>query len=163
MPKGVYERKPRVMSDKKAPLTQKQLEAVEMLMDGEMTKGQIAEELGVHRNTISAWCKDERFKAAIKECAEERSRQTMDYVKSKSLEAAMALWDMAEHSKDKRVSKEIYKFFVERQLGRLTTAIEVTDNRSGDDDFDIQKVLESFKSQEDSTPAALRIHSDKAG
>ena len=39
---------------------ERQIKLVEMLLDGELTKGEIAEKIGVHRNTVTRWLKDDR-------------------------------------------------------------------------------------------------------
>lgn len=48
-------------------LNNKQLRAIELLVQGDKLKGEIAEELGVRRETISAWVKKEEFQAELKE------------------------------------------------------------------------------------------------
>lgn len=49
------------------PLNNKQLRCIELLVRGDMLKGDIAEELKIRRETISAWVKREDFQAAMRE------------------------------------------------------------------------------------------------
>ena len=48
-------------------LNQNMLKCIELMITTNMQKQEIAEELGVRRETISAWVKREDFQAAIKE------------------------------------------------------------------------------------------------
>lgn len=130
-------------------LTSKQLEAVELLLNGEYNKGEIAEIVGVHRNTITQWCKNDEFVAALKEREAEKNRQTLALLKSKSTRATEILMELAECS-DKRVQMEAVKYILDRNLGKTTAKVEIDDTRKTNEDYDLQAALERIK--EDSTP-----------
>lgn len=128
-------------------LTEKQLKAVEMLQSGEFTKGEIAETVGVHRNTITAWCKDDRFKAALKECADEKIRQTLSMLKAKSTRATEILFQLAESS-DKRVQMEAVKYILDRNLGKTTSKLQIDENTDNQGTIDIESEIAKIASGE---------------
>jgi uncharacterized protein YjcR len=49
------------------PLNNKQLRCIELMITTEMQKQEIASELGIRRETISAWVKREDFQAAMRD------------------------------------------------------------------------------------------------
>lgn len=126
-------------------LTEEQCRAVELLENGGKTKTEVAEILGVHRNTIGAWDKNDCFRAARRKCASEKTRQTLSFIKSHSQEAARELWKMAQSANDKRVAKEIYMYFVDRDLGKIASKVEIDDTRVESDDYDIDEALQRIR------------------
>lgn len=139
--------------DANSNLDERQLKLVELLLNGEKTKGEIAEILGVHRNTITNWCKDDRVKAIVAEHEAEKIRQANSFYIDKAPIAAKRLWDMAEKSSDKRVAKEIYFYVVNRALGMPSKNVQIADNRDNQSDYDIGAALERM--EDDVTPKAL--------
>ncbi len=128
-------------------LSEIQARAVELIELEGKTKMQTAEILGVHRNTIGAWDKLDSFKTARQKCAAERTRQTLSYIRSHAKEAVEELWNMAKanQNSDKRVAKEIYMFFAEKEVGKTPQRVEVDDSRGCSDDYDINAALERLK------------------
>lgn len=134
-------------------LTPTQMAAAELLEVGGKTQKEVAAELGVHRNTVSNWYAKDNFRAAMRWYAEEKTRQSLRFIRSKSKIAIEKLWEMAENSKDKRVSKEIYMYFVDRDLGKITSKVEIEDKRDTNDDFDMDAALQEIANNP--TPIAL--------
>jgi predicted DNA-binding protein YlxM (UPF0122 family) len=128
-------------------LTDKQCQAVELLQTGDYTKIQIADMVGVHRNTITEWCKMDRFRAALKECADEKIQQTLNKLKSRSAMATDILWKLA-NSEDKRVAMEATKYILDRNLGKTTSKIIVDDTQKETKDIDIAAEIEAMKNGE---------------
>ena len=128
-------------------LTDKQCQAVELLQTGDYTKIQIADMVGVHRNTITEWCKMDRFRAALKECADEKIQQTLNKLKSRSAMATDILWKLA-NSEDKRVAMEATKYILDRNLGKTTSKIIVDDTQNETKDIDIAAEIEAMKNGE---------------
>lgn len=125
-------------------LTDKQCQAVELLQTGDYTKIQIADMVGVHRNTITEWCKMDRFRAALKECADEKIQQTLNKLKSRSAMATDILWKLA-NSEDKRVAMEATKYILDRNLGKTTSKIIVDDTGKDEKEIDIAAEIEAME------------------
>ncbi len=134
---------------------ERQIKLVEMLLDGELTKGEIAEKIGVHRNTVTRWLKDDRIKALIAQGEAEKIRQTNNFFIAKAPVAALKLWEMATKSSDKRVAREIYQYVVDRAIGKPTGKMEVNNTNTEHEDYDINAALQRF-SKEDK-PAPLMV------
>ena len=125
-------------------LTETQVSAAEMLQSGKYTKGEIAEICGVHPNTISRWCKNEKFIAAVKRCEQEKIRQTLALLNEGSKRATEILLELAECD-DKRVKMEAVKYILDRNLGKTTSKIIVDDSGKDDKDVDIESALKDFR------------------
>ena len=67
---------PRNKEKKEHGLTEDQQKVVEMLVFEGKTQLKIAEELGLHRNTITKWVKLPVFIAERRRCEQELARQT---------------------------------------------------------------------------------------
>lgn len=52
----------------------KQLEAIELLIEGELNNTEIAEKLGINRRTLNNWKKDDKFKEAFNDALTENMR-----------------------------------------------------------------------------------------
>lgn len=135
-------------------LTEKQWEAVQMLLEGQLSKGEIADKLGIHRNTLTNWLRMDNFNAAVDECASEKYRQMVRYIGSKAPIALARLWKLAESSSDKRVCREIYTYFVDRAMGKVTAKIEMDDKRTNEEDYNIMEALERI--EDNTTPLSVR-------
>lgn len=131
------------------------LQFVQMLLEGELTKGEIAEKLGIHRNTVSRWLKDDRIRALLNECEEEKIRQTNSFFVAKAPIAAAKLWEMATKSSDKRVAREIFQYVIDRAIGKPTGRMEVNGKTTEQEDFDINAALQRFSKAE--KPAPLQV------
>lgn len=129
-------------------LTDKQILAAKMLQSGEYTKQEIAKEVGIHPNTMTAWCKNEKFMAAVKKCEQEKIRQTLALLSEGSVVATRVLMELVK-SGDKRVQMEAAKYILDRNLGKTTSKIIVTDEESDNDSFDIEKALKDIEESPD--------------
>ena len=125
-------------------LTETQVSAAEMLQSGRFTKGEIAEKVGVHPNTISRWCKNDKFIAAVKYCEREKIRQTLAMLNEGSARATEILMELAECD-DKRVKMEAVKYILDRNLGKTTSKIIVDDSDKTSNDIDIAAEIEAMR------------------
>lgn len=136
---------------KKAPqtfyfdgLTDPQLKAVELLQSGEYTKGQIAEMVGVHRNTITQWCKMDRFRAALKECAQEKIRAANRQLEANTNLATSTIVELI-NCGDKSIQFNAAKYLLDRVYGKTTSKIIVDDTADKDKEIDIDSALKDFR------------------
>ena len=127
-------------------LTDKQISAAKMLQSGEYTKQEIAREVGIHPNTMTAWCKNEKFMAAVKKCEQEKIRQTLALLSEGSVIATRVLMELVK-SGDKRVQMEAAKYILDRNLGKTTSKIIVTDDDNKDSEFDLDAALKRIKGE----------------
>lgn len=135
-------------------LTQEQIQAVELLVLSGKTQKEVTEILDVHRNTVSKWVHKANFKAAMQKCENERTRQTLRSIRSKSAIAVDRLWNMAESTNDKRVAKEIYMYIIDRDLGKITSKVEIDDKRDNVvEEIDMEDLLSRAKNR--SVPLTL--------
>lgn len=141
--------------DPNSNIDERQLKLVEMLLDGEKTKGEIAEILGIHRNTVTRWLRDDRVKALLAEREAEKIRQTNSFFISKAPAAAYKLWEMASTTKDKRVAREIFTYIVDRAVGKPSAKMTIDGmNQEQTEDFDINAALQRING--DKKPAPLQ-------
>lgn len=131
-----------------------QIQAVELLILSGKTQNEVAEILNVHRNTVSNWVHNKNFVAAMSKCDNERNKQTLRSIRSKSPIALERLWNMAESTNDKRVAKEIYMYIVDRDLGKITSKVEIDDRRDYvAEEIDMEDLLSRAKNR--SVPLTL--------
>lgn len=126
-------------------LTDTQISAAEMLQSGRFTKGEIAVKCGIHPNTMTRWCKNEKFMAAVRFCEQEKIRQTLAMLNEGSARATEILMELAECD-DKRVKMEAVKYILDRNLGKTTSKIIVEDNKQ-DDDYDLEEALKRVRAE----------------
>lgn len=125
-----------------------QIQAVELLILSGKTQNEVAEILNVHRNTVSNWVHNKNFVAAMNKCDNERNKQTLRSIRSKSPIALERLWNMAESTNDKRVAKEIYMYIVDRDLGKITSKVEIDDKRDYvAEEIDMEDLLSRAKNR----------------
>ena len=125
-------------------LTESQISAAEMLQSGKFTKGEIAKMVGIHPNTMTAWCKMDKFKAAMKFYEQEKIRQTLAMLSEGSARATEILMELAECD-DKRVKMEAVKYILDRNLGKTTSKIIVDDTQKETKDIDIAAEIEAME------------------
>ena len=125
-------------------LTESQISAAEMLQSGKFTKGEIAAKVGIHPNTMTRWCKDEKFKAAMKFYEREKIRQTLAMLNEGSARATEILMELAECD-DKRVKMEAVKYILDRNLGKTTSKIIVDDSGKEEKEIDIDAALSEIR------------------
>ncbi len=140
---------------KKAPqifefdgLNERQLKAVELLETGEYTKMQIADMVGVHRNTITEWCKNDRFRAALKECAEEKIKAANRQMEYNISIATSKILDLI-NCGDKDTEFKAAKYLLDRIFGKTTAKIQIEDNDKDESRIDIEAELEAMDNGDD--------------
>lgn len=109
-------------------LTEDQQKVVEMLVFDGKTRLKIAEELGLHRNTITNWGKLPVFIAERRRCEQELARQTKEqmntFVVAHGMQIMEKLFELSQ-STDKRVSAQCSQYLVDRILGKPNAKVEI--------------------------------------
>lgn len=109
-------------------LTEMQQKVVEMLIFDGKTQLSIAEELGLHRNTVNKWLKKPEMVAERRRCEQELARQTKEqmnaFVVAHGMDIVQKLYELSQ-STDKRVSAQCSQYLVDRILGKSTSKVEI--------------------------------------
>lgn len=129
-------------------MTKRKLKAVEMLIKGDLTRTDIAKELGISRDTLYRWMKEEEFMAALQKRTEQIKRQAIQFLDSKSYDAACKLWEVAESDKDTRSKLEAVNSVLNRSLGKGNQNITIEDNRENKG-FDLAGALAAIKADKE--------------
>lgn len=125
-------------------LSEKQWECIELLSQPDPNVTAIAKELGVGRTTIYEWKKDERFKAEL-EAREQEIKDEVRHIYIRKLPVVVdRLYELTK-STDKRTALSAIQSWIDRALGKVSTQVELTDNRANNDDFDINVALSQIK------------------
>ncbi len=117
-------------------LNEKQLKAIDMLMDKEHSIKAIAEELGVARSTLYAWMDNELFKAELDKRTQKIVDQCNFEFQKKAMQAMNEYWKICmgqAKGGDIRARESALKYWMERALGKVTTPVQVDDNRTASD------------------------------
>lgn len=129
-------------------MTKKKLKAVEMLIKGDLTRTDIAKELGISRDTLYRWMKEEEFMAALQKRTEQIKRQAIQFLDSKSYDAACTLWKVAESDKDTRSRLDAVNSILNRSIGKANQNITIEDNRENKG-FDLDAALAAIKAEKE--------------
>ncbi len=113
-----------IMLSNNEELSDMQLQAAEMLTSGEYLKKQVAEKLGIHKNTLTIWCKKPKFQKAMEEIRQEKRRQTLAMINSAAPVATKKLIELIQ-SGDNRTALEACRIVLDRDLGKVSAKIEV--------------------------------------
>lgn len=121
-------------------LTNDKEAAAQLIATGGIGKQDIAEQLGIHRNTLWKWEQDDNFKARVGELKQEFEGFAKDLIQSKLVNAVNDYWKLINSTENARVKADGYRFFIQHQLGtpeskskvELTTSIENTTNIDDD-------------------------------
>lgn len=124
-------------------LTAKQYQAIELLVEG-LDKTAIAKTVGVSRQALYKWLKNDKFVAELTEATNEKKTQTINYINSKALLAAKKYWALTDCG-DNRTKMGVLKDWLNRAIGAPTSNTEITETQDTSDDFDLNKALERIK------------------
>ena len=129
-------------------MTKRKLKAVEMLIKGDLTRTDIAKELGISRDTLYRWMKEEEFMAALQKRTEQIKRQAIQFLDSKSYDAACKLWEVAENDRDTRSRLDAANSILNRSIGKANQNIIIEDNRENKG-FDLAGALAAIKAEKE--------------
>lgn len=127
--------------------SKKKRKAVELLINGDLTRSQIAEELGITRTTLYRWMNDERFQAELQKETDQIKRQAALFIDRKALKAAQKLWELTECG-DNRTKDSAVNSILNRSIGKANTNITIEDNRENKG-FDLDAALAAIKAEKE--------------
>lgn len=129
-------------------MTKKKLKAVEMLIKGDLTRTDIAKELGISRDTLYRWMKQEEFMAALQKRTEQIKKQAIQFLDSKSYDAACTLWKVAENDRDTRSRLDAANSILNRSIGKANQNITIEDSRENKG-FDLAAALAAIRAEKE--------------
>lgn len=108
-------------------LTDKQEQAIEMMITGDYTKQEIAKCLQVDRSTIYNWLKDETFLARLEKGLQGVKNQANKEFTSRLPKAIEEYWKICTSSTDVRTKEKALANWIERSLGRIASTININE------------------------------------
>ena len=125
-------------------LTDKQNETIDLLMLGNLSKGQIAKSVGIAEKTVYNWLNNnEEFKAELQKRTDVFNNTRMTDGKNKlATYLDMAINNIVEMANDKSNTKcyDANRYIIDRNLGNTTTKIEQTNDNSNGNSKDIKDI-----------------------
>lgn len=140
-------------------LTDKQNETIDLLMLGNLSKGQIAKSVGISEKTVYNWLNNnEEFKAELQKRTDTFNNTRMTDGKNKlATYLEMAINNIVEMANDRSSTKcyDANRYIIDRNLGNTTTKIEQSnmDSIGKNDNVDIDQLINEVK--EDNNVIAL--------
>lgn len=133
-------------------LDDKKILAIELLVDGELTKTEIAKRVGRSRNALYLWLDDDEFKAELDKRLQGRKSFVQKIIDGK-LEFVMdKLYELAADSSNKRVQAQVCQYLADRSLGKPTSKHEIEagikDNIEVDKDV-LESEFDQWESDDD--------------
>ena len=122
-------------------LTENQIQAIDYLLSGTLTKADIAKRVGISTRTLYRWEKDEEFKAELDKCRNHFKNKATNRIVNETNSLVDVMLDLAYKSSDQRVKYNATKYLLDRSLGVPTAAKEdISDSGNSD-----KKELEDIK------------------
>lgn len=117
-------------------LDERKTKLVEYVMEGQ-TKTDAAKKIGVSRVTINEWLKDDDVKAAMEQWQKDIVDSSKKRLTNKVVTYIENLDDIANHSTDMRTKAQVNEYLLDRILGRISIAGEITEEKTDNLDDDI--------------------------
>lgn len=109
----------------KQMLNRKQILAIDQLIEGERNRKQIAEFVGVSRNTLYAWLDNDEFVAEWDRRVQQVQSFSDKRIQSNVNFALGNLLKLAADDSNKRVQAQVNMYLVDRALGRPTAKVDL--------------------------------------
>ncbi len=106
-------------------LPQNKQVAAQLIASGALEKQEIAKIVGVSRQTLWEWEKNELFKGEIDRLKREIQVFGQDMIHGKLAEAVKRYWELIETTNNDRVKAEGYQYFINRNLGKPTSKLDI--------------------------------------
>ena len=127
-------------------LTNKQLEAVDMLMDG-LNKSAIADKLKVSRTTLYKWIENEEFKLELDRRKQKICNDALSDLKGSTKDLLKAVEKLAYTAENEGIRLQALNSLLDRTLGKATTKqeIELSSNKDTEN-IDLDTLLDEENS-----------------
>lgn len=142
-------------------LDQRKRDAINLLADGKLQKKTICEKLGIPRSTLYFWLENNQEFVAALDSAVRQIRELGDKLLANKLDDAVnEYWELRKTTTNENVKSDIYKYFIDRNLGKPTNKheIEATSIQSKVIDADeLEKELDELETSEDKEKASSQL------
>ena len=127
-------------------LTNKQLEAVDMLMDG-LNKSAIADKLKVSRTTLYKWTENEEFKLELDRRKQKICNDALSDLKGSTKDLLKAVEKLAYTAENEGIRLQALNSLLDRTLGKATAKqeIELSSNKEAEN-IDLDTLLDEDNS-----------------
>ena len=128
-------------------------EAISYLVQGGISKGDIAKMVGVSERSLYRWLNDEEFKAELQKQAEVFEKQVIKesqtLLRGQLSTSIKGIVEIANDNSNKEETRlKAYQYLVDRVLGNTTTKIEQEVNEKKDAaKVDIESTLKAIKNK----------------
>lgn len=132
-------------------IDERHIKMVELLVSGEYKVTEIADLIGVARQTIYDWLKREDVKAELDERLRVIRTNSQKLFDAKLDKAIDEYWKLAMTTTDVRTKQIALSYWIDRALGKTTTRLDIDDNRatSSVSDSDILSALDQAREEEE--------------
>ena len=126
-------------------------ETISYLVQGGISKGDIAKMVGVSERSLYRWLNDEEFKAELQKQAEVFEKQVIKesqtLLRGQLSTSIKGIVEIANNNDNKEETRlKAYQYLVDRVLGNTTTKIEQEVNeKKSDTKVDIESTLKAIK------------------
>ena len=124
-------------------LNDKQLECIELLMDG-VNKTTIADKIKVNRKTIYDWLEKEEFKCELDKRKQIICNSALSDLKGSTRELLSEVKKLAYTAENEGIRLQALNSLLDRTLGKATskTELEVNNNNKDIDDINLDALLD---------------------
>ena len=123
-------------------LNNKQLKAIDMLMDG-VNKTAIADKIKVNRTTLYNWLENEEFKLELDRRQQEISKHALSDLKGDTKQILEAVKELGYKAESEAVRLSALNSLLDRILGKATAKQEIElSNTDNNTDIDLDSLLE---------------------
>ena len=120
-------------------LKQKQLDAIEMIIQGK-TKTAIAKELGMSRTNLYTWMNNDEFIAELDRQRDIISRQALSEIKGDTKKLLEGLEKLALTSESESIRLSATTALLDRILGRPSTKSEISIDKATESDIELDDI-----------------------
>jgi len=132
-------------------MDKRHIEMIELMVSGEYKMQEIADLIGVARNTLYTWLARDDVKKKMEERLQEIKTNASKLFDSKLDKAIDLYWKLATDPKtDKRTKQIALSYWIDRSLGKISSRVEI-ENKSDSkiDKDDVLTALDNIDNDED--------------
>jgi len=124
-------------------LNDKKIKVIEMIATGDYTISEVMEQVGMHRTTYYDWARDKEFMAELdKRLQAMKTKASKDFT-SRLPDAIEEYWKLCQPNVEPRTREKALSTWIERSLGRISSTININDERTDETEVDILAAMDS--------------------
>ncbi len=123
-------------------MTTKKRDAINLLVENQHTKTDIARMLGISRTTLYEWTKEEEFKMELDECLRKIQTYGENQIKANLAKCIDNVVNLANHAESEKIRTENNHYLIDRVLGKTTAKIDLTADARGNEEEVTSDIIE---------------------